>query len=366
MTADIAIVGGGIIGCAIAYELSRARAGRIVVFERGTPGGEASGAAAGVLAVASSRAPGGALFQLKRASLACFPALAAALREDTGIDVEYRTDGLIELAFSADQARSLARLAERRRAQGFRVESLDAATLREREPQANRTAVAGALFLDDHAVNNGRLVEALRTAAERNGAEFRTGTAIDALERRDGHVHAVVSGAVHTAVDRLVIAGGAWSRAIGELLRVKVPVRPDRGEMVAVDAPQTVRHTLAWNDGYLVPRRGEVLIGSTSTRNCWEKTVTGRSLAVLLERAVRMVPALAERPILRTWAGLRPMSTIRRPLIAALPGYDNVTLATGHHRSGILLAPITARLVAELITRRETSLPLQPFCYRSH
>lgn len=367
MTADIGIVGGGIIGCAIAYELAKARAGRIVVFERGVPGAQASGAAAGVLAVSSSRAPGGVLFDLKRRGIACFPTLVEALRAETGIDVEYRQDGLVEVAFSEEQLHSLATLVQRRRGQGFHSELLTAGALREREPQASEEAAGAAFFPDDHAVNNARLVEALRAAAERRGVEIRCNADIDAIERADGRVAAVSHGGRRTAVGQLVIAAGAWSRALGELLRVKVPVRPDRGEMAALLAPRAVRHTLAWGDGYLVPRRdGEVLVGSTSTRNVWDCTVSARSLSLLLSRAVRMVPALGDAPVVRAWAGLRPLSTIRRPIIDRLPGYANVLLATGHHRNGIVLAPITGRLVAEWITRGETSISLQPFCYRAH
>jgi glycine oxidase len=135
--------------------------------------------------------------------------------------------------------------------------------------------------------------------------------------------------------------------------------------MAAVRPRAPLALTLSWGDGYLVPRRdGEVLIGSTSARGATEKVVTASAAAVLLGRAVRMVPALADAALVRTWAGLRPLSTLRRPIIAPLRGFTNVTLACGHHRSGILLAPITAQLVAELLLRDATSIPLQPFCYR--
>ena len=131
---------------------------------------------------------------------------------------------------------------------------------------------------------------------------------------------------------------------------MKIPVRSDRGEMVAVRPRAPLGVALSWRDGYLVPRRnGEVLIGSTSARGATEKLVTARDAATLLGRAVRMMPALADAALVRTWAGLRPLSTLRRPIIGPLRGFANVTLAIGHHRSGILLAPITAQLVAELL-----------------
>jgi glycine/D-amino acid oxidase-like deaminating enzyme len=136
--------------------------------------------------------------------------------------------------------------------------------------------------------------------------------------------------------------------------------------MAALRPATPLRHVLSWQDGYLVPRRdGEVLVGSTSTRNCWDRTVSARSLATLLARAAKMVPALRDAQLVRTWTGLRPMSTIRRPILANLPGFANVTIATGHHRNGILLAPITGKLIGELLLQGETSVPLQPFCYRA-
>jgi glycine oxidase len=147
---------------------------------------------------------------------------------------------------------------------------------------------------------------------------------------------------------------------------VKIPVRPDRGEMLAVRAATSLRQVIMWDDAYLVPRAGgEVLVGGTSARGEWEKKVSVGSLALLARRAARMVPELAEATLLRTWAGLRPLCALRRPIIGPLRGYSNVLVATGHHRAGILLAPITGRLVAQLIGGIATSVPIHPFCYRA-
>jgi glycine oxidase len=364
-TPDFAIIGGGIIGCAIARALARGGAGRIAVIERGEPGAEASGAAAGVLAVASSRAPRGALFELKRASAALFAALAVELRDETGIDVEYSAAGLLDLAFTSRDAEQLDRLVTRRREQGFSVELLDAERVRERHPEVNPAVRSAAWFADDQTVNNGRLVEALSASARARAVQFQLGAPVTRIEAEKGRVIALEAGGARLAPGHVIVAAGAWSAAVGALLGVKIPVRADRGEMAAVRPRAPLALTLSWGDGYLVPRRdGEVLIGSTSARGATEKVVTASAAAVLLGRAVRMVPALADAALVRTWAGLRPLSTLRRPIIAPLRGFTNVTLACGHHRSGILLAPITAQLVAELLLRDATSIPLQPFCYR--
>jgi glycine oxidase len=366
---DVAVIGGGVIGCAIARALAGGGAGQVVVFERAAqPGSEASGAAAGVLAVASSRAPRGVLFALKRASAALFPALADELRAETGVDVEYATAGLLDLAFSSRDAEQLDRLVARRREQGFAVELLDAESVRARHPEVNPAVRRGAWFADDRAINNARLVEALSASAIQRGVVMQLGTAVTGITVERGRVTALEAGGERITPGHLIVAAGAWSAAIGALLGIKIPVRADRGEMAAV-RPRTpaaaVPMTLSWRDGYLVPRRdGEVLIGSTSARGATERIVTAGSAAMLLGRAVRMVPALADATLVRTWSGLRPMSTLRRPIIGPPRGFSNVTLACGHHRSGILLAPITAQLVGELVLQRATSIDLRPFCFR--
>jgi glycine oxidase len=362
---DFAVIGGGIIGCAIARSLAVQGAQRIVVLERGQPGAEASAAAAGVLAFASSRAPRGVLFDLKRASAALFPVLAAELREETGVDVEYSTAGLLDLAFTSRDAEQLDRLAARRREQGFNVELLDGDAVRGRHPDVNPAVRRGAWFADDNSVNNVRLVEALRAAAQARGVDVRAGAAVTRIETDGDRVTGIDAGGQRLTPGHVIVAAGAWAAEVGALFGVRIPVRTDRGEMVAVRPKTPLGLTVSWRDGYLVPRAdGEVLIGSTSLRGATEKVVTASSVATLLGRAVRMVPGLADATLIRSWAGLRPLSTLRRPIIGSLRGFTNVTLACGHHRSGILLAPITGQLVAELLLRGAPSIPLHPFCYR--
>jgi glycine oxidase len=365
ITPDVAIIGGGVIGCAIAYYLAREGAGRVLVIDRSHPGHEASGAAAGLLAVASSRAPGGVLFDLRRVSAALFPKLVEELRDETGIDTDYRADGLLDLAFTDQEASDLERRVARRVEQEFRAELLDPSTLRKVESDLSEDVRAAALFSDDCSVDSVRLVAALHEAARSRGVEFRVGAAVTSIETAGDRVTAIAAGGERVMPARVVLAAGAWSREIGALFGVKIPVRPDKGEMLAVQTALPLRHSVSWGDGYLLPRsNGELLIGATSERGTFDKQVTEQSVRVLRERAARMVPALRDVSIARSWAGLRPCSTIRRPIIGPLRGYQNVIVATGHHRSGILLAPITGKLVAELIVHRATSISIEPFAYR--
>ncbi|MFI5396198.1 MAG: glycine oxidase ThiO [Candidatus Binatia bacterium] len=365
--ADVAIVGAGVIGSAIAYTLSRATALRVVVVEREVPGCEASNAAAGVLAVASGHARQGVLLDLRRRSAAMFPGLVEELEEETGVQLGYRRDGLISLAFSETEAAALQDLVQHRNAQGLRGEMLSRGEVQELEPAVSSRVCAAALFPDDRSINNERLVAALVRGAQRRGVEFRLHSPVQSLSTEGGTVRLQLgSGPLEAGV--AVVAAGAWSVELLAHLGVKVPLRPARGEMAAVQSHDwTLRHTVTADPGYLVPRGGgEVLIGSTTAFVGFDAHVTPQGVATLLANAEAMVPKIGGTVPLRSWAGLRPCPTIRRPIIAFLPGLDNVLLATGHHRNGILLAPITAQLVTELITGTVSTVPMRPFGYRRH
>jgi glycine oxidase len=364
---DVMIVGAGVIGSAIAYALSRSTDLKIVVVERGAPGCEASNAAAGVLAVASAPARNGVMFELRCASARMFPDWVAALEDETGAALGHQRAGLLSLALSESRASELQELVWHRTAQGLRCELLDRTAVLSAEPAVNPQVCGAALFMDDCCIDNARFVRALVAASQRRGVQFLLGTSVRSLYSTQRAVKVVLEHD-HVEAGVVVVAAGAWS---GELLAscgIKAPLRPARGEMLAVK-PTTwcLDHMLSAGDGYLVPRKdGEVLMGSTMAFVGYDKQVTAAGIVGLLAHAEHMVPGIAGLPVVRSWAGLRPCSTIRRPIVAWLPRMDNVILASGHHRNGILLAPITAKLVAEMITGAVPSMPLRPLSYRRH
>lgn len=366
-TTDVVIVGAGVVGCAIAYALSRLTTLRIIVCERGTPGCEASNAAAGVLAVASGRARRGVLLELRRISAGLFPALVAELEEETGIAMGYRRAGLLSLAFSVEEAEALQDLVRHRRTQAMHCEMLERSEVLDREAAVHPQLCAAALFPDECSIDSGRLVTALVEAARNRGVEFRVRTAVRSLQGGRGTIRLAMNDESIEATTAIV-AAGAWCGEVLSGCGIKVPLRPARGEMAALrPVAWQLRHMLAAGDTYLVPcGSGEVLLGSTTAFVGFDKRVSQAGLAALRLAAEQMVPQIAAAPLLRAWAGLRPCSTIRRPIIAPLPGLENVILATGHHRSGILLAPVTAQLVAEMITERAPTVPLRPFSFRRH
>jgi glycine oxidase len=361
-TPDVLVVGGGVIGCAVADTL--AATGRTVLLvDRGAIGGEASSAAAGVLAVAGGDAEGAEL-RLRRASLECHPALAATLLADTGIDVELDRSGTLELFDAGDEARATERLAHRR-AQGFRVDWLDARTLRAEEPAAAPSACGALLFHDDAWLVNERLVEGLAASARRRGAELVPGAAVRAAERAGSRISRVQVGADWVAPGTVVLAAGAWSARVPDVAP-ELDVRPARGQMLALRPNRPLcRRVLAHGDSYLVPRRsGEVLVGATVEDAGWEKAVTPAGLRVLLGHVERIAPAGLAAPVSRVWAGLRPYAPAGGPIIGRAPTTENLVLACGHHRNGILLAPITAAIVQAVLDGTAAPVDVDPFAPR--
>lgn len=355
------IVGGGIVGCAIAYELAKAGCA-VTLFEREVPGAEASGAAAGILAPLgeSSASP---FAQLALASWRLYPRLAEELREGTGIDVEHVTRGTIYPLATVDDIRRAQARVERFAEPAFGIEVWDAAELREREPALASTVRAALFVRGDHWVNNQRLVVAYAQAAVGAGVWVRSGAAVTRIVVEDGHARGVVAGGERFDGDLVLVAAGAWT---GELLAgagLRLPVEPRRGQMLAlVHVPPVLAHCIHADDVYLVPRpSGELLVGATVERAGFQRAVTADGIGGLLRAALALVPALGGLAIGRTWCGFRPWAPDGLPVLGPWPGVEGLWVATAHFRNGILLAPITAALMAEWITQGRPSLDVKEF-----
>lgn len=357
---DVLVIGGGVIGCAVARAL--ARPGRsVVLVDRGAIGGEASSAAAGVLSVASGSDDGPRL-ALRRASLDRFPSLAAALRDETGADVELDLDGvLVPCLDEAAEAEQRAQIG-RRRAIGLRAEWLDAAALRAAEPAANPLARGAALYAEDGRVASDRLVEALAASARLRGTHLLPGVEVQSVERRGDRIDRVRVGDATVSPGTVVLAAGAWSARIPGIAPAP-PVVPVRGQMLALRSPAgAVRHVVFDGDGCLTPRRGgEVLVGGTVEDAGFEKAVTLAGIRRLMEDVERLVPAGLAWPVLRAWAGLRPGTSADGPVIGRHAELQNLVVATGHHRNGILLAPVTADAVAAMLEGAAVPREAAPF-----
>jgi glycine oxidase len=358
----IAIIGGGVIGLAIGWRLSPTC--RVEIFERDRVGRGASWAAAGMLAAGLETEPGEErLLALTQASQRMWPGFAREVEAASGALIGYRDDGTIAVALNRDDAERLRFTYEFQRGLGIALDWLAGAQVRAREPHL-AGAVAGVFSACDHAVDNRLLVAALHAAFIRSGGVVYE-NAEAGLDIEGGRVRGVhVDGRLMPA-DIAIVAAGAWSREIDGLPEAaRPPVRPIKGQMLALamnaDAP-LLRHVVWAPKAYLVPRRdGRLIIGATVEERGFDVGITAGGLLALLEGAWRAVPAIEELPVLESWAGLRPGCRDDAPVIGPSP-VEGLILATGHHRNGILLAPITAAAVAELVLSGRLPEAIRPF-----
>lgn len=362
-SSDIIVIGAGIIGCSIAYRLSKEGL-QVTVIERGKPGEEASRAAAGMLTPQADAAHGlqGPLSELCHASHALYPEFVVELEEETGIKIGYQTGGSIFIALDFKEAEALAGLLERQLKGGKRAEELSAQQLKEIEPALAENIEASVYLPADHYVDNRKLMTALVAVAANRGVEFVTGFPVVGLEFK----HNLVKG-VHTPEGifkggTIINAAGCWAGLVDTSNRIRLPVRPIRGQMVCLEKqPQPLSHLIHSTGCYLVPwPDGRILVGSTLENVGFNKEVTAHGIQQLLQAAIRLVPSLQSAPIREIWAGLRPDAQDNLPILGHTQ-ISNLIIATGHFRNGILLAPITAQLIVELIVSGQSSISLEPF-----
>lgn len=358
--ADALVVGGGLIGCAVAAELA-ARGLRVVVVERGEPGCEASGAAAGMLNPQADAREPSPFFDLALESRELYPEWSRVLREETGIDVGYRRTGYLRCltgeAPGLEEARAAAAW---QRARGLRVEDRTRSALPREVAERLAPEISAALFFPDEAVVDPRkLTRAAWLSAERRGARVLTGVAVRRLLLERGACRGVDTDAGPIEAQTVVDAAGAWAAAFDE--RVAAPVEPVRGQIVEIRlAGRPLETVVSSEEVYVVPRPdGTALLGSTMERVGFRRDVTAGAVERLLGGAQRLLPEIGSARFLTAWAGLRPGTPDGWPLLGT-SSIEGLVFATGHFRSGILLAPSTARRMADLLTGR-SSEGLSPF-----
>jgi glycine oxidase len=350
-TADVVVVGGGIVGTAVAERLTR-DGRRVVLLERGAIGREASWAAAGLLTPVHPWRYPEAMLALDAASLALWPDLAARLLAETGVDLELRATGLLSLLESDDDEREADSRVAWKRSRGEMAARLTRDEALEREPSL-AASIRGALWLPDLAqIRNHRAARALAAAAAKRGAVVREDAAVLSLVERSGRVVGVRSRDGECSAGVVVLAAGAWCPQIAREDAFLARCVPAKGQMALLGAGRAaLRHMVLASGEYLVPRSdGRVLAGSTVEYVGFDKSVTAGGLATIAGAVLRMAPRLADAPVEATWAGLRPDTPDHLPLIGEIrPG---LVAATGHFRSGIMLAPVTAEIVREIVDGR--------------
>ncbi|MFJ1637616.1 MULTISPECIES: glycine oxidase ThiO [unclassified Streptomyces] len=369
---DVLVIGGGIIGLVTAWRA--AQRGLSTAVADPEPGGGAARVAAGMLAAVTELHYGEQLLLgLNLASAARYPAFVAELEAASGRETGFRASGTLAVALDADDRAQLRDLHALQLRSGLESEWLTGRECRRLEPML-APGVRGGLRVDgDHQIDPRRLAAALLTACERAGVVFHR----DRVERLsvvgDRAAGAVLAGGAELAADQVVLAAGSLSGRLPGLPDDVVPsVRPVKGQVLRLTVPapyapflsRTVRAVVRGSHVYLVPREnGELVVGATSEEMGWDTTVTAGGVYELLRDAHELVPGITELPLTETLAGLRPASPDNAPLLGptALPG---LLLATGHHRNGVLLTPLTGDVMAEFLTGGEPPEPARPFTPR--
>ncbi len=367
---SVAIIGAGVCGLGIGWRLAEAGC-RVEAFDKGEAGRGATWAAAGMLAANVECEPGEEpLLALTLESQRLWPDFAARLTAASGRDLGYRDEGTLVAALTRDEAEQLRSTYEFQRGLGLELDWLSGFEARRREPFLKPGVPAAVYSRLDHQVDNRVLAVALERAYLAAGGKLYARTPVTALDRAGGRVRGVVTGDQGHGdrcwpADVVVLAAGAWSPDLDGLpAEARPPVRPVKGQMLSLrmdPAAPLLSHVLWAPKIYLVPRKdGRLLVGATVEEKGFDDALTAGGVLALLEAAWRAIPAVEELPIGEFWTGARPTSRDDAPILGPT-GVDGLVMATGHHRNGILLAPITADLVSRFILTGKLAPEAEPF-----
>ena len=359
---DCLIIGGGVIGLSLAYELAT-RLRRVCVLERAEPGRAASWAGAGML-------PPGSHLSADPVEVFCHWSndlhvdWAARLRAETGIDTGYRHSGAIYVARQETAAAQLIATAARARQEGISFDELSPGDVAQLEPALNTAGLLAAFHARDECqLRNPWHMQALEAACLKRGVQIFAHTSVNQIQRDGETIVGVQTSGGEFRAEQYCIAGGAWSAEIAAGLGVKLSLKPIRGQIALLRTAQPLlKHIVNEGPRYLVPREdGRVLVGSTMEDVGFDTSTTSEAIAELLQFAHDLAPQLAEATLEMQWAGLRPASADGQPYLGRLPGTNNGFIAAGHTRGGLHLAPATAVAMAQIMSDEEPTVDLSPF-----
>jgi glycine oxidase len=358
---DVLIVGGGIIGLSLAQELALQKLS-VTVLERGQIGQEASWAGAGILAPRAEMEEAGPLAQLLLASRKIYPEFVKQVSGRSGLSIDFSISGLLSVALNLEQQVELDRKKQQQTELGLVVQSLSREETLRMERCLNPELLSALYFSEEGYVDNRELAEAVRLACLQLGVWLVPECVVLAVKTEQSKVCGLETNSGFMASERVVIAAGSWSGQILTGLPYALPVKPARGQMVAVRmAEPGLRHVVYGSQGYLVPRKdGRVLLGSTVEWVGYDKRVTLDGLQQITASAVSLAPALRSSTFIECWSGLRPFCEGGLPVLGPTE-IDGLYFATGHFRNGLLLAPITAKLMADVIVAGNIPKILEPF-----
>lgn len=361
-TSDVVIVGGGVAGCAVAYYLGLAGV-KSTIIEREGLGTQASGYSAGGLNPLQGLGIPGPLSDLSNESFRMHLDLWDVLKEQTGIDYDGRIISLLQVAFNEDDASGLEETIEVfSAAEGFDAHRLDSGEVSDLEPRIGPGVVAGVYATGNAALDSYKYTVALGKAAEQMGARVRLG-AVRLLEQDRGRVTGVVLNDGIISCGQVVLAMGPWSRQAERWLDTYIPVDPLKGEILRLRLPgPALPHDISGGGGSMYSKPdGLTWCGATEEWRGFDKETSESARLSLLERATRLIPDVAAATIVQQTACLRPVTPDWLPCIGALPEWENVYLATGAGKKGVLLSPGIGKAVADLMVDGETELSIDGF-----
>jgi len=357
---DVIIVGGGVIGLSVARELA-VRGKSVLVLDRGNPRDATSWAAAGMVAPQSETDSPSPFFDLCLASARLYRDWATHLHEESGVDPEYADSGLLFVTSTEEPLCRLRRIVEWQQSMGLKAELLSPESARRMEPHLTLSLTGAAFMPEECHVTPRRLLEALTGSCAVRRVEIRSGVRVLEVLHAGGRVSGVRTSGEQFDAARVVIASGVRSPEIGGI-SPPIPVAPRKGQILALTSNgREFTHMIRWEHAYMVPRRsGELIVGATNEDAGFDRSITPAGVGSLLHGAQQLSTHLANLPIAEIWSGLRPATPDGLPVIGRA-GVDGLVYATGHHRNGILLAPITAASVANLIENRPSPVALDAF-----
>lgn len=352
---DAVVAGGGLIGASIALELAEAGL-KVGLYDARDPGREASWASAGMISPAPEN-PGMIPFMpISLASVALYPEFIRKVEELSGKDVDYRKSGAFDVMLEGDIEREMSTIIALQHGVGLRAEAISAERAREMEPALNEDIQAAIFRADEGSLDVRVFTDAILEAARRKGVEIFARNGVKALKKESARCRGLILEHGEVEAKWTIIAAGSFSTRI-EGAEPYAPVFPAKGQMVGLRYEGVeIRHILWLGHKYLVPRtNGRIIAGSTIERSGFDHAVTVGGIESILREAIKMVPELENARIEETWAGLRPDSPDHLPIIGPTD-VEGLLIATGHYRSGVLLTPITARLIRDWVTRQQVSV----------
>jgi glycine oxidase len=350
---DAIIIGGGVNGCAVAYNLAK-RGRKVVLLEKDRVASKSSGAAAGMIAAQTELDEDGPLFSLARKSRSMFKSLATELKKISGIDIELVEKGMYKIALTEEQEEELKGIIQNQTRLGEKAEWLTASELRLREP-ALSTEVRGAMYVpEDGHVSAPQLTSAFACSAAALGAEIKEFIDVFSFEYENGQVKGVITNEGIFSSENIIVCTGAWSKKLVKHTDIELDAYPVKGECFSVKTNKPMVEGSIFSHGcYIVPKKGgRLIVGATVKPHTFDQKVTLDGVSTLMEKAIQIVPEIASAEWEKAWAGIRPQTGDGLPFIGKHPTIQGLFIATGHFRNGILLAPVTGELLADYVERK--------------